>query len=256
MPGFVKPGGSIEFSATMPLVEARGLTVTYGARCAVRPTDLNLAPAESVAIVGRNGSGKSSLLRALCGLEPHARGEVILHAESCHHCRTTVEVAYVPQRSQARWDLPFAVADVVAAGRTRRSWFRGPSQADHDAVATALASVGLVDLAKRAVSELSGGQAQRVLLARALVQEPDILIMDEPLTGLDLETVDAVVAMLRHLVDGGTAVCCALHEIDIAQTAFSRTVALLDGAVVADGTSADVLNVRGIERIFTHRAAA
>ena len=239
-----------------PLIETRALTVTYGERRAVRPTDLAVAPGESVALVGRNGSGKSSLLRALSGLEPSAGGQVILHAEACHHRRTTVEIAYVPQRSQARWDLPFTVGEVVAAGQQCRGWWRRPTREDRDAVGAALAAVGLENLASRPVTELSGGQAQRVLLARALVQRPDIMIMDEPLAGLDLSTVDAVVELLRQFISRGGAVCCALHEIDIARTAFSRAIALVDGTVVADGATAEVLDSAGVDRIFTRRAAA
>ena len=113
----------------------------------------------------------------------------------------------------------------------------------------------MADLADRTVNTLSSGQAQRVMLARALVQQPDIMIMDEPLTGLDVESVDLVVRLLTRLVDDGMAVCCALHEVDIARSAFKRTVALFDGAVVADGVSSEVLNAHGIERIFTRRAA-
>ncbi|GLP73585.1 zinc ABC transporter ATP-binding protein [Mycobacterium antarcticum] len=241
-------------SAPAPVISGRGLTVTYGQRCALHPIDLDIAAGESVAVVGRNGSGKSSLLRAICGLEPAARGEVVLHAEGCHHRRTIVEIAYVPQRSGARWDLPFAVGDVVAAGR-RRAWWRRPGRADRAAVDEALAAVGLGDLASRSVAELSGGQAQRVLLARALVQRPDVMIMDEPFAGLDLATVDAVVALLARLVDGGTSVCCALHELDIARSAFTRAVALADGRVVADGVTDAVLDAAGVERIFTLRAA-
>lgn len=152
-------------------------------------------------------------------------------------------------------DLPFSTGDVVAAGR-RRAWWRHPSRADRDEVADALAAVGLSELARRPVTELSGGQAQRVLLARALVQRPDVMIMDEPLTGLDLATVDAVLDLLRRFVGNGKSVCCALHEIDVARTAFTRTVALIDGAVAADGASTDVLDADGVERIFTCRAAA
>ncbi|MCH9666623.1 MAG: metal ABC transporter ATP-binding protein [Actinomycetia bacterium] len=242
-------------TGSVPLLEARSLAVSYGVRVALQPTDIAIAPAESIAVVGRNGSGKSSLLRALCGLEPAARGEVILHAERCHHRRTNVEIAYVPQRSAARWDLPFAVADIVAAGRLRR-WWRRPSLTDRAAIHAALGAVGMAAMASRTVNTLSGGQAQRVLLARALIQQPDIMIMDEPLTGLDVESVDVMVRLMARLVDEGTAVCCALHEIDIARTAFTRTVAMFDGSVVADGYSGDVLDPDCIQRIFTRRAAS
>lgn len=242
--------------SAVPLIQTRELTVNYGRRCALRPTNLVLGQAESVAVVGRNGSGKSSLLRALCGAEPGARGEVILNAQGCHPRRTTVEIAYVAQRAQARWDLPFSIADVVLAGRSRRAWWRRPDRADRDAVDAALATVGLADLGGRPVCELSGGQAQRVLLARALVQEPDLLVLDEPLTGLDLETAEAVTNLVGRFVADGKSVCCALHEIDVARTTFTRTVALLDGAVVADGATADVLDADGLERIFIHRAPA
>lgn len=240
----------------MPLIETRALTVTYGERRALQPTDLAVDPGESLAVVGHNGSGKSSLLRALAGLEPSAGGEVILHAEACHHRATTVEIAYVPQRSQARWDLPFTVGDVVAAGRPHRWWWHRPNQRDRDAVDEALTAVGLARLANRPVTELSGGQAQRVLLARALVQEPDVMIMDEPLTGLDLTTTDTMMELLGAFTRSGGTLICALHEIDIARASFTRTVALIGGAVVADGISADVLDTNGVEHIFTRRAAA
>ena len=240
-------------SENAPVIATRALTVSYGQRCALHAIDLDLWAGQSVAIVGRNGSGKSSLLRALCAQEPAARGEVILHAEGCHHRRTTVEIAYIPQRSGARWDLSFSVGDVVAAGR-RRAWWRRPGRADRAAVDDALEAVGLGELANRSVTELSGGQAQRVLLARALIQRPDVMIMDEPFAGLDLSTVDAVVALLARLVDDGTSVCCALHEIDIARSAFTRTIALADGRVVADGATETVLDAAGVERIFTRRA--
>ena len=240
-------------AARARVISARALTVTYGQRSALYPTDLDISAGESVAIVGRNGSGKSSLLRALCGLEPAARGEVVLHAESCHHRRTDVEIAYIPQRSGARWELPFSVGDVVAAGR-RRAWWRRPGRADRLAVDDALNAVGLGELASRSVTELSGGQAQRVLLARALIQQPDVMIMDEPFAGLDLATVDAVIELLARLVEAGTSVCCALHELDIARSAFTRAIALADGRVVADGTAAAILDTDGVERIFTQRA--
>ncbi|WP_018598750.1 metal ABC transporter ATP-binding protein [Mycobacterium sp. 155] len=240
----------------MPLIETRALTVTYGERQALKPTDLTVAPGESLAVVGHNGSGKSSLLRALAGLEPSAGGEVILHAEACHHRRTTIEIAYVPQRSHARWDLPFTIGDVVAAGRPHRWWWQRPGRRDRDAVAAALAAVDLSNLAKRPVTELSGGQAQRVLLARALVQQPDIMILDEPLTGLDLTTAEAVMELLGAFTRAGGALVCALHEIDVARTSFTKTVALAQGTVLAGGVTAEVLSTEGVDHIFTRRATA
>lgn len=237
-----------------PLITTRALTVTYGPRCALHPMDLAMAAGESVAVVGRNGSGKSSLLRALCGLEPAARGEVVLHAEACHHHRGGVEIAYVPQRSAARWDLPFLIGDVVAAG-LRRPWWRRTRRSQRHAVEQALAAVGLAELANRPITELSGGQSQRVLIARALVQRPDVMIMDEPFAGLDLATVDAVLELSKRFVAEGNSLCCALHEINIARSAFGRTVALADGAVVADGATGEVLDAGGVERIFTLRVS-
>ena len=240
-------------AARAQVISARALAVTYGQRSALHPTDLDITAGESVAIVGRNGSGKSSLLRALCGLEPAARGEVVLHSEGCHHRRIGIEIAYVPQRSGARWELPFSVGEVVATGQ-RRAWWRRPGSADRSAVDEALSAVGLTGLASRSVTELSGGQAQRVLLARALIQQPDVMIMDEPFAGLDLATVDAVILLLARLVESGTAVCCALHELDIARSAFTRAIALADGKVVADGASETILVSDGVEHIFTQRA--
>jgi ABC-type Mn2+/Zn2+ transport system ATPase subunit len=237
------------------MIETRGLAVTYGGRCALQPLDLRIPAGESVAVVGRNGSGKSSLLRALSGLERAARGEVILHARSCEHHRNSIEIAYIPQRSAARWELPFAVADVVAAG-VRRAWWRRRGPSDRAAVAAALSAVGLDGMDTRPVTELSGGQAQRVLIARALVQQPNLVIMDEPFAGLDTATVQAVTELLESFVADGNSVCCALHELDIARSTFSRTVALTDGLIVDDGPSSKVLDVAGVERIFTTKALA
>lgn len=247
--------GGLSTAARAQAISTRALSVVYGRRTALHPIDLEIAAGESVAIVGRNGSGKSSLLRALCGLEPAARGEVDLHRAWGDHRSNGVEIAYVPQRSGARWELPFSVGDVVATGR-RRAWWRRPNRADRAAVDDALSAVGLAVLASRPVNELSGGQAQRVLLARALIQQPDVMIMDEPFAGLDPSTVDAVVELLARLVAAGTTVCCALHEVDIARSSFTRVIALADGRVVADGAADSVLDTTGVEHIFTQRARA
>jgi ABC-type Mn2+/Zn2+ transport system ATPase subunit len=195
------------------ILEARGVTVRYGRRTAIENVDFALAAGDLVALVGRNGAGKSTLLRALAGFTSHA-GTVVRTAPACHHHRGEVRVAFVPQRAAPRWDLPISVRQVVTTGRlNRRRWWRRPDAADRCAVDAALTRLDLHALADRPVSALSGGQAQRLLLARALAQDPDVVLLDEPCDGLDTASVTALIAALTRLAGDGIAVCCALHEI-------------------------------------------
>jgi len=240
---------------TPPLLQAHGLQVDLGGRRVLDDVELALHAGEAVALVGLNGAGKTTLLRALAGLVG-GRGEVVVHRQHCHHDRLrrprhAGTVAYVAQRSTARWDLPVSVLDAVLSGRHR---FRRPgrrwSSADREAALAALDRMGVVDLARRSVGQLSGGQAQRVLLARGLAQEPEVLLLDEPLAGLDAPAVAALVATLLELCGSGLAVLCALHELDVARAAFPRTLALSGGRVVGDGTSGEVLSATGLERLL------
>ncbi|WP_462203679.1 metal ABC transporter ATP-binding protein [Frankia sp. CcWB3] len=231
-----------------PVLAARGLTVRYGRVTAIEDVDVALAAGELVALVGRNGAGKSTLLRALAGLTPH-EGTVTRQATACHHRRTElrgaseVRVAFVPQRATPRWDLPISVRQAVATGRlSPRRWWRRPAAADRRAIEAALLRMDLHSLADRPVGELSGGQAQRLLLARALAQEPDVLLLDEPCDGLDAASVSALLAALTELATGGIAVCCALHELHLARGLFDRAV-VIDRAVLADGPAGQVLPV-------------
>lgn len=238
-----------------PVLEVRGLTVRYGRRAAVEGVDLAVTAGEAVALVGRNGAGKSSLLRAIAGVAP-GDGLVVLHGRECHHRRPQVALAYVPQRSTARWDFPLTVRDAVLAGRHRtRRPLRRFSRADRGAAGAALARLGVAELAGTPVGALSGGQAQRVLLARALAQEPDVLLLDEPFAGLDERSREVLLGALEHLCRDGLALLCALHELDVARATFPRTVAL-NRRVVADGPSASVLDAAGVERLFLSGAAA
>jgi len=231
-------------------LQAFGLTVHYGRRCALRDVSVTLGGGEAVALVGLNGAGKSTLLQTLAGLQP-AHGVVSVQPAHCHHRPRGAPVAYVAQRSTARWDLPMTVLDVVLVGRHqfRR---RGHRYAGSDIAAalTALDRLGVADLRSRPVGELSGGQAQRVLLARALAQEPDVLLLDEPLAGLDHTACEALVGAVLELSSAGLAVMCALHELHVARAAFPRTVALAQGHVVGDGPSGEVLAPHGLERLL------
>jgi manganese/iron transport system ATP-binding protein len=226
----------------------RGLAVHYGQKIALRDVDLNVKTGEMVALVGRNGAGKSSLLSALAGACRY-------HGDLNWRLRDG-EIAYVPQRAHPRWDMPLSVRQVVGSGRLRgRRWWRRPDAQDRIAVVDALDRMGLTDLANRPVQRLSGGQAQRVLLARALAQQPKALLLDEPYDGLDKTTVTALNAQLAGLSARGVAVIAAVHELAVVRDTYQRVVAL-DGHVIADGNPDEVFSPAGLGRLFGIEIAA
>ncbi|HAN70151.1 MAG TPA: hypothetical protein DCQ36_00975 [Actinobacteria bacterium] len=230
-------------------MEVTGLGVSYGGHVAVHDVSFEMASGEAVALVGRNGAGKSSLLKALAGLE-HSAGNVIVHGIHCHHGHGVAPIAYVPQRSSARWELSLTVAEVVVAGcRARGSRWRRPSAEDRDRAREALQRFGIENLRDRPVGALSGGQAQRVLLARAFAQEPRILLLDEPFAGLDSVSATTLSDSITDLSMRGMSVLCAMHELAIAREVFPRTIAL-DQVIIANGPTPLVLNAEGVEQIF------
>lgn len=230
------------------LLAARGLAVHHGQRIALRDVDLTVGAGEMVALVGRNGAGKSSLLAALAGAYPH-------HGGLDRRLRDD-QIAYVPQRAHPRWDMPLSVRQVVGTGRLRgRRWWRRPDAQDRMAIGEALERMRLTDLANRPVQRLSGGQAQRVLLARALAQQPKVLLLDEPYDGLDRANVTGFNTQLTELAADGVAVISAVHELWIARDTYQRVVAL-DGRVIADGTPDEVFSPAGLGRLFGVEVAA
>ena len=232
-----------------PVLETVNLGVAYHHHVAVRQVNLQLHAGEAVALVGRNGAGKSSLLRAVSGVEAYP-GQVLVHGVHCHHRRAIAPVAYVPQRSSARWELPLTVGEVVVAGcRARGRRWRRPTAGDRDLARDALRLFRIEDLHDRAVGSLSGGQAQRVLLARAFAQDPQVLLLDEPFAGLDSASADRLADAIGHLRATGMTVLCAMHELAIAREVFPRTVAI-DECIIGDGPTGSILDAAGIERIF------
>jgi ABC-type Mn2+/Zn2+ transport system ATPase subunit len=226
-------------------LDARGVSVRYGAAVAVEDVSLAVEPGELVALVGPNGAGKSSLLRALLGLVPHA-GEVVVHGHSA------TAAAFVPQRQAVDLDFPITVGQLVAAGRRPfRRLGRRAGRADRQAVARALARVGLDGLVRRPLGALSGGQAQRAFLARALAQEADVLLLDEPLASVDAATAEALVALFARLAADGAALVVTTHDLALVRERFVRCVAL-QRRVVGDGPPARVLGGAGLERLFAH----
>lgn len=214
-----------------PAISLRGATATLGARPVLRGIDLTVGRGEVVALLGSNGSGKSTTVRAVVGQVPLSGGELEVFGTPFARFRDWRRVGYVPQRSTAATGVPATVREVVSAGRLARSRLRPLGRADRAAVDRALDLVGMDGRAKDSAGALSGGQHQRVLIARALAGEPDLLIMDEPLAGVDLASQGVLAEALREQVAAGTSVLLVLHELGPLAPLIDRAVLLRDGRV-------------------------
>ncbi|MFD9328867.1 anchored repeat-type ABC transporter ATP-binding subunit [Streptomyces sp. NPDC060065] len=202
-------------------------SVVLGGRPALRDASLTVDGGELVGLIGPNGAGKTTLLRAVLGLVPLASGAV--RAESS-------PIGYVPQRHEFAWDFPIDIAGAVLTGRTRSiGWLRAPRAADRAAVDRALELTGLTALRRRPIGELSGGQRQRVLVARALAAEPELLLLDEPFTGVDVPTQQLLNDLFGQLTrEQGKALLMTTHDLAAAARTCDRVV-LINGTVVAEG---------------------
>ncbi|MER5306516.1 metal ABC transporter ATP-binding protein [Streptomyces sp. NPDC002773] len=218
-----------------PVISVRGATAALGARPVLRGVDLTVHRGEVVALLGANGSGKSTAVRAVIGQVPLTSGTIELFGTERRRFRDWARVGYVPQRTTAASGVPATIREVVSSGRLSRRRFGWLTRADKDAVERAIDLVGLADRAKDSVSALSGGQHQRVLIARALASEPELLIMDEPMAGVDLASQEILASTLREQVADGTSVLLVLHELGPLEPLIDRAVVLRDGCVVHDG---------------------
>lgn len=209
----------------------RGVTASLGARPVLRGVDLVVGAGEVVALLGANGSGKSTAVRAAVGQVPLSGGELSLFGSPLRRFKQWRRVGYVPQRSTAAAGVPATVGEVVSAGRLARRRLRPLGRGDRAAVTRSLELMNLADRVKDSVDELSGGQHQRVLIARALAGEPDLLIMDEPLAGVDLASQRVLAEALREQVSRGVSVLLVLHELGPLAPVIDRSVVLRDGRV-------------------------
>ncbi|MFB7636824.1 metal ABC transporter ATP-binding protein [Streptomyces sp. NPDC056149] len=217
------------------VIELRGATASLGARPVLRGVDLTVRTGEVVALLGANGSGKSTAVRSVIGQVPLTGGELALFGTPFRRFRDWARIGYVPQRTTAAGGVPATVREVVTAGRLARTKLGLLRRADRAAVHHALELVGLADRIKDSVNALSGGQHQRVLIARALAGEPDLLIMDEPMAGVDLASQGVLATALREQVARGATVLLVLHELGPLEPLIDRAVVLRDGCVVHDG---------------------
>jgi zinc transport system ATP-binding protein len=221
---------------TVPALRVHDLSVSLSGRPVVRRVDLAVRPGEFVTLLGANGSGKSTLVRACVGLLPWTSGSVELFGDPLAAFEAWHRVGYVPQRSGAASGVPATVAEVVGTGRlARRQRFGWPRSDDRRAVRTRLEQVGLGDRASDAVAQLSGGQQQRVMIARALACDPELLVLDEPVAGVDAASQEVLAGVLAELVRGGCGVLLVAHELGPLAPLVDRAVVLRGGRVAYDG---------------------
>ena len=228
------------------------VVVSYGARPALEGVTLSVPHGAQVAIVGPNGAGKSTLFKALVGLLPVRSGTVLLRDRKPGKHGDTI--AYVPQREEIDWGFPVTVHDVVMMGRYGSlGWFHRPKAADREVVARCLDELGIAELERRAIGELSGGQQQRVFLARALAQEPHVLLLDEPFTGVDVGAREALLQLLDRLRGHGITVLVSTHDMETAAQRFELT-ALLNRRLIAYGEPATVFTQEHLSEAFGGQA--
>jgi manganese/iron transport system ATP-binding protein len=239
----------------MPLIpdeparlELRNVSIAYSGKPALKDINLVIPHGAQVAVVGPNGAGKSTLFKALVGLLPVFAGEILIHGVPLGRHKDCV--AYVPQREEVEWKFPVTVSDVVMMGRfAHRGWFRGPSREDREIVAHALHTMGISNLEAKSIGNLSGGQQQRVFLARALAQEPHILLLDEPFNGVDVTTQEATLTLLEQLKDEHVTMMVSTHDLDLAARSFQQ-VLLLNKRVVGYGTANEVFTPQSMQSAF------
>lgn len=220
------------------VLELHDLTVTYDQKPVLYGVDLTIPTGQVIGILGPNGAGKSTLVKTIMGLVKPTRGWVSIFGGSPRDHRK--RIGYVPQKEMVDWDFPISVFEVVLMGRYGRlGWLRRPGKRDHEIARQALAKVEMTDFAKRQISELSGGQQQRVFLARALAQESDLYLLDEPFAGVDSTTERAIVQLLHELRDQGKTVLVVHHDLATAQSYFDSLL-LLNLRLVAFGKSDEV----------------
>lgn len=240
-------------SAQTAALAIRGLTVSYGQKPAVFSVDATMPKGAMTAIIGPNGAGKSTLLKAALGIIPALSGRVTVFGAPLSDQRD--RIAYVPQRASVDWDFPTRVIDVVLMGLYRELGLLGRLRMDHRARATdCLARVGMEDFADRQIGQLSGGQQQRVFLARALAQNADLYLLDEPFAGVDAATETAIIAVLQELRDEGRSVVAVHHDLSTVPDYFDN-VLLLNVRKIAEGPVSEAFTPEMLDATYGGRLA-
>ena len=233
-------------------VEVEDMTVAYTTKPVLWDVDMKVPIGSLAAIVGPNGAGKSTLLKAMLGLLTVISGSVKFYID--HHLAMDKhdykKIAYVPQSGSVDWDFPTTVLDVVLMGRSGHlGWFKRPSKKDKDLALSMIDKMGMSDYVNRQIRQLSGGQQQRVFLARALVQEADIYLMDEPFKGVDKTTEHAIISLLQEMKARGKTVIVVHHDLNTVPQYFDW-VTMVNKQTVAYGPVVDTFTEEAIERTY------
>lgn len=238
--------------AECPLA-VRGLTVSYGQKPAVFSVDMTVKAGAMTAIIGPNGAGKSTLLKAALGIVKPLAGQTTVFGQPVSKSRD--RIAYVPQRASVDWDFPTRVIDVVLMGLYPKLGLLGRVRASHRAQALdSLTRVGMQDFATRQIGQLSGGQQQRVFLARALVQNADLYLLDEPFAGVDAATEKAIISVLKSLRDMGKTVVAVHHDLSTV-TEYFDDVFLINTRRIAQGPVAETFTSENLQSAYGGRLA-
>ena len=244
---------AVDGGATLSAIEIRDVATGYRGQPALEGVSLSVPKGSMMAVVGPNGGGKSTLLKLLLGLIAPWHGSVCVLGSDPTTARR--RIGYVPQTGSGDWSFPATVGEVVMMGRYRRlGWLRRPGRADWVVVNQALERVGMADRSDRQVGELSGGQQQRVFFARALVQEPELLLLDEPLAGVDALTERDIHLLLRELADRGVTVVFTTHNLSTVAEQFDL-VAFVNRRIVAFGRPAKVFSEQTLRATYGPRMA-
>lgn len=230
-----------------PAIDVHSLRVSYGPDVVLRDVSFSLPRGKLAGVIGPNGGGKTTLIKAILGLVP-SEGTVQVCGGSVD--RRQGRVAYVPQIATVNWRFPATVLDVVLMGRfALLGWVRRPGAHDREVALRALEQVNMADLAARSIAQLSGGQQQRVFLARALAQEPEVLLLDEPVSGVDVPTQETILHLLRDLSLVGKTMLVTTHHLQHLQEHFDLLLCL-NRTAIAWGSPEEVLVPAVVERTF------
>jgi manganese/iron transport system ATP-binding protein len=232
-------------------LKVEGVTVTYrNGNTALRDASFEVPKGSITALVGINGSGKSTLFKSIMGFVALSSGHINILGQKAKSALSQNLVAYVPQSEDVDWNFPVLVEDVVMMGRYgHMNWLRTSKPKDYQMVEQALERVGMLDYRKRQIGELSGGQKKRVFLARALAQEGQIILLDEPFTGVDVKTEAQIISLLQSLRDEGRVLLVSTHNLGSVPEFCDRAV-LINKTILASGTTEDVFTHENLEKAF------